>query len=270
VAALRLDRLRRLEQGDVLLHPREHVVLAPDVGEPGLDVVREVGLDTALRQEPEDGHELADGDDEEQHHLRDERQRLNQQRRRLEQRDHRRAAGHLAEHDRDDRDPEQPLGDARDAVPVPRPEAALVPARRPAEDLLGPEPVVLRAHLADPQVHLAQQLDAGEDEDPDLRGGDLVARVEHAALGLDLQVLVPHQQAEEQRQQPEELGPVPEGQGFAGAPELPGRRRPVLLLRLRGCGRHRALLGLGHGFTRHFALMVNESVMSPNWLLRDS
>ena len=65
VAALLLDLLGVLQEDDVLLDPLEHVVLAPDVGEPGLDVVGEVDVHPAPGQEPEDGDEL-DHDDQEQ------------------------------------------------------------------------------------------------------------------------------------------------------------------------------------------------------------
>ena len=60
VAALVLDLLRAVEEDDVLLDLGQDVVLAPDVGEAGLDVLGHVGLDAAPAEEPEHGDELQD------------------------------------------------------------------------------------------------------------------------------------------------------------------------------------------------------------------
>ena len=65
-----------LEEDDVLLDPLEHVVLAPHVGEAGLDLGRHVGLDAALRHEPEDGDELQDGQPDEEHDVEQRRHAL--------------------------------------------------------------------------------------------------------------------------------------------------------------------------------------------------
>src|SRR6266581_6315852 len=51
VTALLLDRLRILQEQHVLLHPLQHVVLAPHVGEPRRDVVGEVDVHAALGHE---------------------------------------------------------------------------------------------------------------------------------------------------------------------------------------------------------------------------
>ena len=51
VAALGLDLVRLLQEHDVLADPLDHVVLAPDVGEAGLDVVRVVGVDATAREQ---------------------------------------------------------------------------------------------------------------------------------------------------------------------------------------------------------------------------
>ena len=82
VAALAPRSLGLLEEDDALLHPGEHRVLAPDVGEAGLDVVGAVDVDAAARQEPEHGDELADDEEEPEHHLEDERQASRRDRRR--------------------------------------------------------------------------------------------------------------------------------------------------------------------------------------------
>ena len=60
VAADVLDGFGVLEEDQVLAHPLLHRILAPNVVEAGVDVVGEVGLHPAARQEPEQQHELAD------------------------------------------------------------------------------------------------------------------------------------------------------------------------------------------------------------------
>ena len=168
VAALALDLLRLLEEDDVLLDPVEHVVLAPDVGEPGLHLGRHVGLDAALRHEPEDGHELQDGHPHEEHDVEQRRHALErsegqvpQPARGLGQRRQRRHTPQGAEDahgdDGEDREPERPV----DAVAEPR--VHLVdPAVPRAPDVLLPELVVGRRALADEDVDLAEDLQPGQ------------------------------------------------------------------------------------------------------------
>ena len=79
VAALLLDGVRVLQEDDVLLDPVDHVVLAPDVAEEGGDVVGEVGVDAATREQPEQADELERDEEEREQQLHDERQRLVEQ-----------------------------------------------------------------------------------------------------------------------------------------------------------------------------------------------
>ena len=76
VAALLLDRVRVLQEDDVLLDPLDDVVLAPDVGEAGVDVVRVVGVDAAPGEQPEQPDELERDEEEREQQLQDQRQRL--------------------------------------------------------------------------------------------------------------------------------------------------------------------------------------------------
>ena len=69
VTAPGLDRVGVLQENDALLHPGQHGVLAPNMGEPGLDVVGEIDVHPAFGEEPENGGELADGDHEDEHHV---------------------------------------------------------------------------------------------------------------------------------------------------------------------------------------------------------
>ena len=95
VAALLLDRVRVLQEDDVLLDPLDHVVLAPDVGEAGVDVVRVVGVDAAPGEQPEQPDELERDEEEREQQLQDQRQRLEEQRGRLEERQDRRGVEDL-------------------------------------------------------------------------------------------------------------------------------------------------------------------------------
>jgi hypothetical protein len=76
IAAALLNRLGILEEDHVLLDLGEHVVLAPDIGEPGLDVVGKVDVYAAAREEPEQPDELKDDDEEVEDELDCKRQRL--------------------------------------------------------------------------------------------------------------------------------------------------------------------------------------------------
>ncbi len=60
VAAPIFDLVRLLQIEDRLPDPGQDVILAPDVGEPGLDVLGEVHLHAAAGQEPEQQRELPD------------------------------------------------------------------------------------------------------------------------------------------------------------------------------------------------------------------
>src|SRR5688572_18771441 len=62
VTALRLDFIGLLEEGDVLFDQVKDVILTPDVIEPSLDFLGHDHADASTREEPEDHHELADGD----------------------------------------------------------------------------------------------------------------------------------------------------------------------------------------------------------------
>ncbi len=78
-----------LKEDDVLFHPLQHVVLAPDVREPRLDVVGEVHVDAAPGQQPENPDELHGDEEEAEHELQDERQVVPEQRRGTQQREDR-------------------------------------------------------------------------------------------------------------------------------------------------------------------------------------
>ena len=108
VAAPLLDQLGVLQEDDVLLDPREHVILAPDVGEPGLDVVGVVHVHPAAGHEPEEGDELEHDEQERKSDLQHERQHVPDQLRRAEQRQDRRGVDDLADHHGQDHDPQHP------------------------------------------------------------------------------------------------------------------------------------------------------------------
>ena len=166
VAALLLDRVRVLQEDDVLLDPRDHVVLAPDVGEPGVDVVRVVGVDAAAGEQPEQPDELERDEEEREQQLQDQRQGLEEQRGRLEERQDRRGVQDLGRHDREQRHEQDELEEPGEPVPGPVGEPAVDRAVEAAEHLLRPEAVVRGRLLTDEEVDLADQLEAREPEQP--------------------------------------------------------------------------------------------------------
>src|SRR6185437_5186282 len=101
VTAAVLDELRVLKEDDVFLDPREHVILAPHVGEPGLDVVGVVDVDAAPGKEPEQQRELGDREQQQEGVLYDGGQRVPQDRRDEDQRRERRVVHDLAGQDGD-------------------------------------------------------------------------------------------------------------------------------------------------------------------------
>ena len=215
VAAPVLDELRVLQEDDVLLHPVQDVVLTPDVGEPGLDVVRVVDVHPAPGQEPEQQPELGDGEEQQEGVLDEGRQRVPQDRRDLRQRGERRVVHDLAGDDGDDNDNQHPAENPPEPVSRPRRQLGGRQPLRPAPDFVNPELVVGRPVLADQEVDLVEQLEAEQDEDP------------RAQLGLDPdgieepdERIVRHERPDEQQpdhnQQDQPLHPVPERQPLPG------------------------------------------------------
>ena len=85
-----------------------NVVLAPDVREPGLDVVGVVDVHAAPGQEPEKQRELGDREEQKEGVLDDSWQRVPQDGRHVQQRDDRRVVHDLAGDDADDGDHHRP------------------------------------------------------------------------------------------------------------------------------------------------------------------
>jgi hypothetical protein len=215
VAAAVLDQLGVLEEDDVLLDPLEHVVLAPHVGEPGLDVVGVVDVDAAPGQEPEQQAELGDREEQVDRVLEEGRQVVPQDRRDGHQRGYRRLVGDLARDDADDGDHHHPADDPADPMPRPRRELALRQPIRPGPDLLHPELVVARRALADQEVRLVQQLESGQDEDPPAD-----PRLDPDRVGEPDERVVRHQRPDQEQpdhaEQDQPLDPVPDRQVLAG------------------------------------------------------
>jgi hypothetical protein len=228
VAAALLHQLGVLQEDDVLPDPLEHVVLAPDVGKPGLDVVGVVDIHPAAGHEPEDGGELAHDDQEQQDDLQHERQHVPDELGSAEQREDRRGVDDLAGHHGDDHYPEDPGQNPPDAEPGPVGDTPVGGPLEAAEDGLGPEPVVGRRVLADEEVNLPEQFQADEDEHPPAR-----THLDAHRVGEPDQRVVGHgrpdQDEPDQSEQEQELDPVPDGDGLAGLPVLvpgpPARRR---------------------------------------------
>ena len=222
VAAALLDQLGVLQEDDVLLDPLEHVVLTPDVGEPGLDVVGKVDVDPAAGHEPEEGDELEHDEQERECDLQHERQHVPDELRRLEQRQDRRRVDDLAGHDGDDRDPEDPGQHPPDAEPGPVGDPPVGDPVVAAEEGLGPEPVVGNRVLADEEVNLPEELQADQDEHPPARAHldpQRVREPDQWVVGHDR----PHQQEPDQHEQEQELDPVPDRQRLAGQPVFVSR-----------------------------------------------
>ncbi len=240
VAATAFDLLGLLQMEDRLLDPGQDVVLAPDVGEPGLDVLGEVDVHAAAGEKPEDHYELADREQHEQEDLEHERDRVPDVA----------GDGHDSVEDGVVADPGVDEGEDREsrhpfqgsahavAVPVVEPEQATLEA---AEDPIGPEDVVGRGPLADEHVHLVDDFDRDQREQPPARRrlfahgvGPAHDRVVRHGRG--------HHEPEQRREQDEELHPVPQDQRPAHRPgrlrrrRIDGADRERLHGRLRGRG----------------------------------
>src|SRR5262249_37234641 len=156
------DRVRMLEEEEVLAHLVEHVVLAPDVREPRLDVVGEERLDTTARREPDDQAELEPDPECEEDHDLEERRRLidDPGQEVIRSPEDRRVEDASKDQQRND-DRENDLERARDSVPRVGVELAglLVPT---SEDVFAPEPVVAGAAFAEQEVDLAEHFETEE------------------------------------------------------------------------------------------------------------
>jgi len=243
VAAARLDRVGLLEEDDVLLDPLDHVVLAPDVGEPRLDVVREVRLDPAAGHEPEDAEDLHDAEQQAEGQLQGERRGLQQQRGSLEDRDDRRLVDDLADHEGDHGDPDQQLDRPGQPIAGPVAEPAVCPALPAAEDPRGEELVVAGRALADQEVDLAEDLEPAQPEEPARVHGGQQRRVGNRDVPGERGHLVPQEDAEGQHEQQKELQPIPWGQAFARRAVAvlgagPGGPQPLRVKCRRGCRFH--------------------------------
>jgi len=192
VAAAVLDELGVLKEDDVLLDPLEHVVLAPDVGEPGLDVVGVVDVDTAPGQEPEQQGELRDGQAQDKDDLEYERERAPRERGDPRQRQERRRVDDLARDDPDDGEDDDPADDPGDPELRPGREVSVGEPRPLAPYLLEPELVVRGGVLADEEVELVDKLEPDQDEDPQAQMHLDPAGVEEAD-----ERVVPHQRHDE-------------------------------------------------------------------------
>ena len=242
VATLLLDRLRPLQEDDVLLHLRQHVVLSPHIGKAGLDVVRVVDVDPAAGQEPEDRNELEHDDKQDREDLQQHRKDLPQDRGRLEERENRRGVEEGRRDNREHRDPEHPLQHPREAEARPVAEPAVGEPLETAEDPPGPELVIAGPPLTDEEVNLAQDLQTQQHQNPrrrrDLHPHCLDERHDRGVLGHR----GPDEKEPDQREQNDELEPVPQLELRAG--------RPVAVLR-SGLGWSQALHRRRRGLETH-------------------
>ena len=249
VAALFLDDLRVLEEDDVLLDPLEHVVLAPDIREPGLDVVGVVHVDSAPGHEPEEGDELEHHEQERERDLQHVWQHVPDQLGSFEQREQGRGVNDLPGDHRDHGDPEHPLQQPRHAEPGPVRDPAVGDPLDAPEYHPGPEPVVAPRVLADQEVDLAEHLQAEQDEHPPAGPYLDPYRVREPHEGI-VRHHGPDQDDPHRAEQDQELDPVPEGQRLAGLPVLvprpPARRHS----------------GGGAGVPHDELLMVNDDITS--------
>ncbi len=213
VPAPAFDLLRFLQVEDRFLDPGQNVVLAPHVGEPGLDVLGEVHIHTTAGEEPEQQRKLPDGDKHDKHDLYHERGRppdiAGQPNDRVEH-------GVVLDpgvDKREDRGRRHPLQSTADAVAVPVVELEQA-ALEAAEDPVGPEDVILRRPLADQHVDLADNLDCDQRQQPPARRhllthgvGPAHDRIVRRSRG--------HHEHEQRAEQDEKLHSVPEHQRLA-------------------------------------------------------
>ena len=229
VTAVILDRLRVLQEEDVLLHAREDVVLAPHVGEPGAHVAGVVHVDAAPGEEPEDSDELSDAERDDRQPIQDDRQRVVDRSRRLEQSLHRRGVVDETEDDGHDRDHDEDLDDA--GQPEPGVVTELVSNLVAAAEHAGRHPVVERPPLGQQVAQLAHYLQHEQQGQPAAGARvqlQLLARSVGEAECRVLRHLVPDDDEPQPGEQDAELEPVPQGQRPSRLPAYP--EQSVVLL----------------------------------------
>ncbi len=230
VAAPRLDRLGVVEEDQRLLELAESRVLPLHVVEPGLDLVGHDRVDAAARQEPEQSDELEHHEEEAEGQLHDERQRHDEPGRRLDDAEPDRVRVEDAPEQRaEDQQEQQELECSSRAV------ARVVvhlaePAAGATEHGLLPEVVVALRAFFDEVVHLAQELDAHQRQQPPVVVRRDANRIDQGAIeGFDARAPDDRQPGQpEDAQEDQQLDAVPEDGGCArqslrGA----GPRRPI-------------------------------------------
>src|SRR5262245_6980336 len=201
------------------------MVLAPDVAEPGFDVLRVIDLGPATGQQPEQPNELERDEKEGEQQLCEQRQPAPKRGWEPNQRPHRGGVPRRGEDDGQQTDPEQPLQRAGQPESGPVRQSTLPSALEPAEDPVDPEAVVAGPVLTDQEVDLAQDLDSGQRQQPPARLGGPTDRLRDGQQRVV--ELGRHEEYEEHGEEQEEFHPVPERQVFATAGDT-GFARTVL------------------------------------------
>jgi hypothetical protein len=229
VATLALDLLRPVEKHDVLFHLGQHLVLAPDIGEPRLDLLRHVGVDAAARHEPEDRCELTHAESEREEELEEPGQPATAERiapqpaRRLGNGFEERHTPKRRQPEHQERTPTQNAKQTAQTEAHPWVEFGGLPFPC-SPHVLHPEAVIRGAVLTDDVVELPDCLDDREPQQPALRAQCVANRV-RPRHDRNVAVLDRRRHEEQDGEDHENLGAVPEievatGLGFA----IVGRR----------------------------------------------
>ena len=216
VATAVFDLLRTLEEVEVLLDPANDVILAPDVGEPGLDLTRLEGLDTTDEEDAEEEHDVDETAECAQCDRQADRQTdcgvdedvAEDASRRLGESLQRAEAPHPREDQTEDAQDGQTLHEPRHAPSRVRLHLAHLPFPA-AEHLLLPELVVGLRVLGDDVVDLADHFQPSEDQHPPL-GAQLIAQCLAPRHQWDVRLLMRCLQQDEDRHQHQDLDAVVE------------------------------------------------------------